>query len=129
MYTYINIYILFDKWWICRLYIKYYILQYTYEPLSLSCFAILAITFLLCNSCYFSSATCTFSFVPKLPFSFLHQNSWEKWLTKKHKCSQILLVTKHEQMYQVADAMIKEHRFLTDLEHMPRYMNSPMNIF
>ena len=66
----------------------------------------------------------TFSPQPVLPLlfldylpSFLHKTSWEKWLAKKLKCSQMLLFRNwHKQTQQLVDRMIRNHKFHADLE-------------
>ena len=58
--------------------------------------------------------------------SFPHKP--QNWIMKKVKCSQMLLVTKHEQTHQVAHTMIRDHKFYADLEYKPRCMDEPMGI-
>ena len=54
---------------------------------------------------------------PLLFLSFSLKTSWEKLLTKNLKSSQMLLVTNwHEKTHQLADRIIRDHRFHTDLE-------------
>ena len=54
---------------------------------------------------------------------FLHKTSWEGWLTKKLKWSQMLLVTEHEQIHQVAHTMIRDNKFHADLQYKQRWMS------
>ena len=58
--------------------------------------------------------------------SFPHKP--QNWIMKKVKCSQMLLVTKHEQTHQVAHTMNRDHKFYADLEYKSRCMDEPMGI-
>ena len=60
--------------------------------------------------------------------SFSNKTSWKKSLTKKIISSQMLFVTKHEQTYQVAVRMIRDHKFHIKLNNKQRCLDKPVNV-
>ena len=101
-YTYVYIYTIHIYIYKCIC-----IAQYTYASWPLSAFS---------YSWCFSSPSCVSPIITRQPSFIFAQYSWGKCFAKKLKCSHLFLVTKHEQTHELADRMIRFHKFHTDLE-------------